>query len=142
MSDTSVIGYAMIGVGAIVVLVICGIIYIKCYRNNKPTTYNVDERNSGSEEGPVVVDNVLYGTSAEPIQDLYEEADKVDPVYSCADASASYVAPNVEFHAEAAVYDCTPDNASADNGQSETDDSSREDSIEDVYAQVVKKKKT
>nr|XP_026695896.1 uncharacterized protein LOC108950878 isoform X2 [Ciona intestinalis] len=67
----------MIGVGAIVVLVICGIIYIKYYRNNKPTTDNVNKRKSGSEEddGPVVVDNVLYGTSAEPIQDLYEEAD-------------------------------------------------------------------
>ncbi|XP_078493925.1 uncharacterized protein LOC144749335 [Ciona intestinalis] len=141
MSDTSVVGYAMIGVGAIVVLVICGIIYVKYYRNNTPTTYDVDERNSGSEEGPVVVDNVLYGTSAEPIQDLYKEADKVDPVYSCADASASYVVPNVEFHAEAAVYDCTPDNASTDNGQNETNDNSRKDPSEDVYAQVVKQKR-
>ncbi|XP_078493940.1 uncharacterized protein LOC144749348 [Ciona intestinalis] len=118
--------------------------HISSYRNNKPTTDDVNKRNSGSEEDndPVVVDNVLYGTSAEPIQDLYEEADKVDPVYSCADASASYVVPNVEFHAEAAVYDCTPDNASTDNGQNETNDNSREDPIEDVYAQVVKKKKT
>ncbi|XP_078494176.1 uncharacterized protein LOC108950714 [Ciona intestinalis] len=134
----------MIGVGAIVVLVICGIIYIKYYRNNKPTTDDVNKRNSGSEEGegPVVVDNVLYGTSAEPIQDLYEEADEVNPVYSCTDATASYVVPNVEFHAEAAVYDCTPDNASTDNGQNETNDNSRKDPSKDIYAQVVKKKKT
>nr|XP_026695370.1 uncharacterized protein LOC113475414 [Ciona intestinalis] len=77
LSDTSLVGYAMIGVGAIIVLVICGIIYIKYYRNTKPTTDNVHKRNSGSEEDddPVVVENVLYGTSAEPIQDLYEEAD-------------------------------------------------------------------
>ncbi|XP_078493946.1 uncharacterized protein LOC100177762 [Ciona intestinalis] len=106
------------------------------YRNNKPTTDDVNGRNSSSEEGnsPVVVDNVLYGTSAEPIQDLYEKADEVNPVYSCADASASYVVPNVEFHAEEVVYDCSKNEAS-ENGNS------IKLPVNDIYAAVVKKNK-
>nr|XP_002123018.2 uncharacterized protein LOC100177762 [Ciona intestinalis] len=127
----------MIGVGAIVVIVICGIIYIKYYRNNRlTTTDDVNKRNFSSEEGesPVVVDNILYGTSAEPIQDLYEEADKVDPVYSCADTPASYAVPDVKFLAEEVVYDCSK-NETGETGHS------IKLPTNDIYAAVVKKNK-
>nr|XP_026695830.1 uncharacterized protein LOC113475633 isoform X2 [Ciona intestinalis] len=126
----------MIGVGATVVLVICGIIYIKYCRNNKPTTYDVNKRNSGSEEGnsPVMVDTVLSGTSAEPIQDLSEKADEVNPVNSCADVTASNVSPNIEFHAEEVVYNCSKNDESANGNSIKLP-------ANDIYAAVVEKNK-
>nr|XP_026695575.1 macrophage mannose receptor 1-like [Ciona intestinalis] len=73
-SGTSVIGYAMISVGAIVVIVICGTIYIKYQRCNRNTARN--NSFSNEDDGRVVRDNVVYGRAPEHVQN------QVDPVYS------------------------------------------------------------
>nr|XP_002129053.1 uncharacterized protein LOC100179792 [Ciona intestinalis] len=124
--------YAATSVGAVIVIVLCGVICIKYYRNKSPASdVTVTYAVPNEDYTPASVNNVLYETSGETSQDIYAVANKVDPVYSCAEAGPSHDVSDVDFRGADGPYVCAQENLPID-------DNMGVDSPKDVYAKVAK----